>query len=107
MIQIQVGSTITNGSSAAGGPMASVTLCEPCAALRDRWLDTRPSTLIPRGGFAHGSGAAYDVSAAGLRDNDRAWYEEWRRTVRFQIDLVETACRVGRHASVDTSQSRL
>jgi hypothetical protein len=82
-------------------------LCAPCGVEWSRWLDTRPSTLIPRGGFAHGSGAAYDVSAAGIRDGRRARHEEWRRTVRHAQGLVSEGCRTGRHAGVDTSQSSL
>lgn len=84
-------------------------LCGPCRAERDRWLDTVPSTLIPRLGFAHGSGAAYDVSAAGLRDRRAARYEEWRRTVLHGREMVAVACRAGHHAElrVDTSQSEL
>jgi len=84
-------------------------LCGPCSAESARWLDTRPSVLLPRAGFAHGSGAAYDVSPAGLRDNGRARHAEWAATVRFQRRLVAEGCRAGRHASprVDTSQSTL
>lgn len=84
-------------------------LCEPCSAESQRWLDTRPSALIPRLGFAHGSGAAYDVSAAGLRERGSSRYEEWRRTVQHGRRMVAVACRAGHHAEprVDTSQSRL
>jgi hypothetical protein len=84
-------------------------LCGPCLAEMGRWLDTSPSTLIPRLGFAHGSGAAYDVSAAGLRDRRTARYEEWLRTVRHGRAMIARACRAGHHAKprVDTSQSRL
>lgn len=46
------------------------------------WLDTSPSTLLPRLGFAHGSGAAYDISPAGIRDRRAARHAEWRRTGR-------------------------
>jgi len=77
--------------------------------VRDRWLETRPSTLIPRPGFAHGSGAAYDASPAGIRDARRARYEEWRRTVKDGRETVARLCRAGHHAEprVDTSQSSL
>lgn len=87
----------------------SKALCGPCSQESARWLDTSPSTLLPRLGFAHGSGAAYDVSAAGLRDKNRARHAEWAATVRFQRDLVATGCRAGNHAKplVDTSQSSL
>lgn len=84
-------------------------VCAPCSEEMGRWLDTRPSTLLPRLGFAHGSGAPYDVSAAGLRDRTRSRTEEWRATVRFQRALIADGCRAGRHAEpgVDTSQSSL
>lgn len=84
-------------------------LCAPCSEESARWLDTRPSVLIPRPGFAHGSGAPYDVSRAGLRDKGRARHAEWSDTVRFQRRLVAAGCRAGNHASprVDTSQSSL
>lgn len=86
-----------------------MTPCGPCAEEMGRWLDTRPSVLIPRPGFAHGSGAPYDVSAAGLRDKGRARHAEWAATVRFQRALVLAGCRAGKHAEprVDTSQSSL
>lgn len=82
-------------------------LCDPCSGESVRWLDTRPSTLIPRPGFAHGSGAPYDVSSAGLLDKGRARHAEWAATVRFQRRLIAEACAAGRHAGVDTSQSSL
>lgn len=73
-------------------------LCTPCLAEMGRWLDTAPSTLIPRLGFAHGSGAAYDASPAGLADRRRARHEEWRRTVRHGREMVARSCRAGHHA---------
>lgn len=81
-----------------------MTLCAPCGAEWSRWLDTSPSTLIPRPGFAHGSGAPHDVSPAGMRDKRRARHAEWSATVRFQQGLVSAGCRAGRHAEprVDT-----
>jgi hypothetical protein len=82
-------------------------VCGPCSAEMGRWLDTSPSTLLPRLGFAHGSGAAYDVSAAGLRDRRAARHEEWAATVRRQRALIREGCAAGRHAGVDTSQSSL
>lgn len=74
-------------------------LCGPCRAERDRWLDTTPNRLIPRPGFAHGSGAAYDSSPAGVRDGRAARYKEWADTVNFQRELIATACRNGQHAA--------
>lgn len=62
-------------------------------------MDTTPNRLIPRPGFAHGSGAAYDVTPAGMRGRWTTRYEEWATTVRFQRDLIATACRNGQHAT--------
>ncbi|AAT36758.1 Pas10 [Actinoplanes phage phiAsp2] len=84
-------------------------MCGPCSEESGRWLDTSPSTLLPRLGFAHGSGAAYDVSAPGLAGRRRSRHEEWAATVRFQRALIREGCAAGRHAAprVDTSQSSL
>jgi len=71
-------------------------LCPPCSAARAAWLDYRPP---PVRGFAHGSGAPYDVSAAGLRDRRRSRFEQWRSTVRFQMDLIAAQCRAARHVA--------
>jgi hypothetical protein len=84
-------------------------MCAPCSEESARWLDTRPSVLIPRPGFAHGSGAAHDVSPAGMRDKGRARHDEWAATVRFQRALIAAGCQAGHHAEpgVDTSLSCL
>ena len=74
-------------------------LCAECSAESARWLDTRPSTLIPRMGFAYGSGAAYDASAAGIADNRAAHHEQWVATVRYQRALIVAGCRAGRHGN--------
>ena len=74
-------------------------VCGPCSAEMGRWLDTSPATLIPRLGFAHGSGTAYDVSQAGLRERRAARHAEWAATVRFQRALVAAGCRAGNHAT--------
>jgi hypothetical protein len=71
-------------------------LCGPCQDERGRWLDYR---LPPALGIAHGSGAPYDVSAAGVRDRQAARSAEWRDTVRFQRDLIARQCRAGQHAA--------
>lgn len=74
-------------------------LCGPCQEESARWLDTSPATLIPRLGFAHGSGAAYDVSPAGLRDRRAARYAEWAATVRNARRLIAAGCRSGIHST--------
>lgn len=71
-------------------------LCPPCGAARLAWLDYRlPRTF----GFAYGSGAPYDVSAAGVRDRRRLRFEEWRSTVRFHTDLIARQCRAAGHVA--------
>jgi hypothetical protein len=69
-------------------------LCSPCHAARVAWLDYR---LPPVLGFQHGSGAPYDTSPAGIRDRQRSRFEEWRSTVKFQMDLIADACRAAGH----------
>lgn len=71
-------------------------LCPPCAEASGRWLDYR---LPPVLGIAYGSGAPYDVSAAGIRDRRRSRFEEWRSTVRFHRDLIARTCRAARHVA--------
>lgn len=71
-------------------------LCPPCRAARSAWLDYR---LPPALGIAHGSGAPYDVSAAGLRDRQRSRFAEWRTTVRFHMDLIARECRTAGHVA--------
>lgn len=69
-------------------------LCVPCRDARLAWLDYRlPANL----GIAHGSGAPYDASAAGLRDRRRARFEEWRSLVSFEMDLIARTCREAGH----------
>ena len=72
-------------------------LCGPCSVESSRWLDTTPATLLPRLGLAYGSGAAYDVSPAGLAEHRAARHAEWAATVRFQRQLVAEGCRAGKH----------
>lgn len=79
-------------------PAASGGLCRPCSAESARWLDTRPSTLLPRLSLAYGSGAAYDASLAGIAERRRARHDEWAALVRVQRQLVAVGCRAGKHA---------
>jgi hypothetical protein len=71
-------------------------LCPSCREARSVWLDYR---LPPPRGFAHGSGAPYDVSAAGIRDARKARFDEWRSTVRFHMDLIARTCRSAGHVA--------
>lgn len=73
-------------------------LCVPCREAWLRWLDYR---LPPVPGFQHGSGAPYDTSPAGIRDRQRGRFEQWRSTVRFQMDLIASACRSAGHVVVE------
>lgn len=75
---------------------ADIPLCAPCREARAAWLDYR---LPPVLGIAYGSGAPYDVSAAGIRDRQRARFEEWRSTVRFHRDLIARTCRTAGHVA--------
>lgn len=73
---------------------AASELCRPCSLARAAWLDYR----LPRvPGIAYGSGAAYDTSTAGVRDRQRARFEQWRETIRFNQQLIAEQCRAGRH----------
>ena len=81
--------------------MGSSRLCQPCDDLCTKWLDSKPSQVLPTFGFAYGSGAAYDVSAAGVRDNTSARYERWRQLVREQMDGIAAACRAAGHATTE------
>jgi hypothetical protein len=74
-------------------------LCLPCQEERLRWLDTKPSQMFPRFGFAHGSGARYDTSVAGVRDAWRARHEKWRALVREQMALIAGHCRAAGHST--------
>lgn len=75
-------------------------ICPSCQKERSRWLDTKPSEVLPKFGIVHGSGAPYDASASGSQDRGRADYERWRQLVRFQRDLIARTCREQRHADI-------
>lgn len=74
-------------------------LCPPCRKARLAWLDYR---LPPVRGFAFGSGARYDISAAGLRDHQRGRFDEWRSTIRFHRDLIARTCREAGHVAEES-----
>lgn len=73
-------------------------ICRPCADLMGSWLDVKASDLRPGASFAHGSGAPYDASVAGLRDRLVGNGEALRRLVRTQRAAVAACCRAGVHA---------
>ena len=75
--------------------------CPPCRALADKWLYSNPARVLG-GGVRIASGAAYDDTAAGVADNRRGRYEQWRRLVREQIALIVEGCEAGRHVPSDS-----
>jgi hypothetical protein len=83
-----------------------MSVCDSCSAEMSRWLDTSPSTLIPRLGFAYGSGAPYDAAAAGVVERRRSRHAEWAATVRRQRALVADGCRAGHHRTGDKRTER-
>lgn len=77
---------------------AEAEICDPCQEERLRWLDTKPSAVLPFG-IAHGSGAGYDVTAPGIRDRSRGQHEKWRVLVREQMALIAATCRAAGHSA--------
>lgn len=77
-------------------------LCPPCVERRTAWLDANPLVTLPRFGFTFGSGAAYDTSPAGVRDNRAARARAWYALVREQRAAIAAACRAAGHSGVDT-----
>ena len=73
-------------------------LCAACAAERDRWLATKPSTLVPQHARAIACGAAYDDTPAGVRDNTRARYEAWRQLVNEARQDIKERCLAAGHS---------
>lgn len=72
-------------------------MCPPCRALSDRWADSRPSQIFVATPVLI-AGAAYNFTAAGMRDTQHARYERWRLLVREQMRGVRAACAAGNHA---------
>lgn len=68
-------------------PVSTLTVCDDCHAEQLAWLDYR---VKPRNKFANH--AAYDDTPAGMRDNRRGRYAEWRDTVNFQHALIRKLC---------------
>lgn len=73
-------------------------LCPPCRAASSAWLGYR---LPPALGIAYGSGADYDMSAAGIRDRRQARFELWRDTIRWNRDLIARTCRAAGHTTAE------
>lgn len=65
--------------------------CLTCRAEINRWLDSSPTTVLPRLGLG-GAGAAYDTTPAGVVGIRRARYEQWRTLVREQTALIRAYC---------------
>lgn len=62
-------------------------MCDPCQAEWASWLDYRQPIAVT---FA--AGAAYDTTLAGVRDRQRARFDDWRNTVLAQQALIEQHC---------------
>lgn len=72
-------------------------LCEACRSEFDAWLDTKPS--VPSFGIAFGSGAAYDSTPAGVRDNNSARWKAWRELAVSQRRMIRAGCAAGLHSA--------
>jgi ribosomal protein L37AE/L43A len=90
---------VTDGNDGPRETGGHRSICSDCQRERNRWLDTRPSTLQPRLSITHGSGAPYDVSETGLRDNTRNRWEDWRSVVQRNIKIIADNCRTDKHVS--------
>jgi hypothetical protein len=75
-------------------------ICPPCQQRRMAWLDSKPSQVLPTFGIAHGSGAPYDASLAGIRDHQRSRHQQWARLVREQMAGIAADCRLAQHTAV-------
>lgn len=62
-------------------------MCDDCHAEWSKWLDYRLPTS-----FKIASGASRDDTPAGIKDARRARYEEWRKTIQTQQDLIRNHC---------------
>lgn len=67
-------------------------LCAECTAASNKWLDSKPSQMV-RPGIKIANNATYDMTPAGVRDNSRAAFEDWRQLVRRQMKLIADICR--------------
>ena len=64
------------------------TLCPPCRAESDAWLEFRPRVL----GLTIHEKATRDTTKQGVRDRNAAKAAEWRGLVRFQRSLIARTC---------------
>ena len=67
-------------------------MCVPCAEEWARWLDFRPPRPL-----RIIAAAAYDFTAAGVRDNMRARAEDVYGPIRWQQEHLERLCAAGNH----------
>jgi hypothetical protein len=74
-------------------------ICPPCQERRMAWLDSKPSQVLPTFGIAHGSGAPYDVTLAGIRDRSRSRHQQWAALVREQMAGIAAYCRQAGHTA--------
>ncbi|CQD07356.1 hypothetical protein BN970_01387 [Mycolicibacterium conceptionense] len=64
-----------------------MTLCDPCQAKSDAWLDYR----LPRQPKI-ASGASRDDTLAGVTDARTSRFEQWRKTIRDQQTAIKKIC---------------
>lgn len=79
--------------------MTAPAICPACQGQRMAWLDSKPSQVLPAFGIAHGSGAGYDVSLAGLQDRSRSRHQQWAALVREQMAAIGDHCRQAGHVT--------
>ena len=80
-------------------------ICPPLTEKRMAWLDSKPSQTLPSFGFAHGSGAAYDASVAGVQNGSRSRHLRWAAIVREQMAGIAAACRSAGHTAQSSEHS--
>jgi hypothetical protein len=66
---------------------ATFGICPPCHEAWRSWFNYR---IVP--GLRINSGATRDDTLAGIKDRQRARFEEWRDTIRSNQELIEKIC---------------
>jgi hypothetical protein len=74
-------------------------LCDACNNAILKWIDSKPSEVLPQISITYGSGAAYDHSIAGVVEKRHARWEQWRDLVRENKTAIKAACAAGHHAT--------
>lgn len=79
-----------------------MSLCPPCSAASNRWLDARMPQAF---GIAYGSGAAYDATPRGVEERRQARARSWYALVREQRAGIARDCAAGFHVQDVTSNA--